>query len=168
MAKENNTREFLFSGQTKVTKESHSRACLAQQWRMFLCGHTCSLTKISLILFFAVWLVPSKTEKFNHPRKFVPIRYLFSPKRCSVYTLWFYQRKLIMQVEWGRGIFGKHSKRDSKFSMMRCSKCTFVLIDIEVRLLLILLASMKAKVHLYQKYVSVFECLNYVWKVSCF
>ena len=151
--------EFLFSGQTKVTKESHSRACLSQQWRVFLCGH--SLTKI-LPIFFAVWLVPSKSEKFNHPWKFVPIRYLFSPKRCNVYTQWFYQRKLIMQVECGCGIFGKHSKQDLKFSMMRCSKCTFVFIYIEVGLLLILLASMKGKVRLYQKYVPVFECLNYV------
>ena len=43
---------------------------------VFLCG--CSLTKISPGLFFAVWLVPLKTAKFNHPRKFVPIRYMVS------------------------------------------------------------------------------------------
>ena len=67
--------EFLsvVSGWTKVTKERYSRACLAQRQRMFLRGH--SLTKISLGLFFAIWLVPSQNAKFNHPRKFVPIRY---------------------------------------------------------------------------------------------
>ena len=35
-----------------------------------------------------------------------------------------------------------------------------MLIDVEVGLLLTFLASMKAKVRLYQKYVSVFECLH--------
>ena len=64
--------EFLFSGWTKVTKERHSRACLAQRRRVFLRGR--SLTKFSSGLFFAVWLVPSKTAKFNHPQKFVPLR----------------------------------------------------------------------------------------------
>ena len=67
-----------------------------------------------------------------------------------------YQRKLIMHVECGRAIFGKHSK----FSTMRCRKLNFVLIDFEVGLLLTFLASMKAKVRLYQKYVSVFGCLH--------
>ena len=45
MAKENNTRSFslVVSGWTKVTKERHSRACLAQRWRVFLRGR--SLTK---------------------------------------------------------------------------------------------------------------------------
>ena len=41
-----------------------------------------------------------------------------------------------------------------------CSKCNFVLIDVEVGLLLTFLASMKAKVHLYKKYVSVLGCLH--------
>ena len=63
--------EFLFSGWMKVTKERHFRACLAQQQHVFLRG--CSLTKILPGLFFAVQLVPSKTVKFNHPWKFVPI-----------------------------------------------------------------------------------------------
>ena len=45
MAKENNTRSFspVVSGWTKVTKERHSQACLAQQRRVFLRGR--SLTK---------------------------------------------------------------------------------------------------------------------------
>ena len=43
-----------------------------------------------------------------------------------------------------------------KFSTMRCRKCNFVLIDIEVELLLTFLVSMKTKVRLYQKYVSIF------------
>ena len=68
----------------------------------------------------------------------------------------FYQRKLIMHVECGRAVFGKHSK----LSMMRCRKRNFVLIDVEVGLLLTFLASMKAKICLYQKYVSVFGCLH--------
>ena len=51
--------------------------------------------------------------------------------------------------ECGRAIFGKHSK----FSMMHCRKCNFVLIDVEVELLLTFLASMKAKVCLYQVYI---------------
>ena len=67
-----------------------------------------------------------------------------------------------MEVNYARGIwvcrFGKHSK----FSMMHCRKCKFVLIDVKVGLLLTFLASMKAKVHvrLYQKYVSVFGRLD--------
>ena len=61
-----------------------------------------------------------------------------------------------MHVECGRAVFGKHSK----FSTMRCRKCNFVLIDVEVGLLLTFLASMKAKVRLYQKCVSVFGCLH--------
>ena len=48
--------------------------------------------------------------------------------------------------------FGKHLK----FSMMRCIKCIFVLMDVKVRILLTFLASMRTKVYLYQKYVSVF------------
>ena len=58
-----------------------------------------------------------------------------------------------MHVECGRAVFGK-------FSTMRCRKCNFVLIDVEVGLLLTFLASMKAKVRLYQKRVSVFGCFN--------
>ena len=61
-----------------------------------------------------------------------------------------------MHMECGRAIFGKHSK----FSMMCCRKCNFVLIDIEVGLSLTFLASMKAKVCLYQKCVAVFGCLH--------
>ena len=61
-----------------------------------------------------------------------------------------------MPVECGHVVFGKHSK----FSTMRYRKRNFVLIDVEVELLLTFLASMKAKVRLYQKYVSVFGCLH--------
>ena len=45
MAKENNTQSFspVVSGWMKVTKERHSRACLAQRWHVFLRGR--SLTK---------------------------------------------------------------------------------------------------------------------------
>ena len=68
----------------------------------------------------------------------------------------FYQRKLIMPVECGRVVFWKHSK----FSTMHFRKRNFVLIDVEVGLLLTFLASMKAKVRLYQKYVSIFGCLH--------
>ena len=56
--------ESVVSGWTKVMKERHSRACLAQQWRVFLHGH--SLTNFAVI-FSAVLLVPSKTAKFTHP-----------------------------------------------------------------------------------------------------
>ena len=58
-----------------------------------------------------------------------------------------------MHVECGRAVFDKHSK----FSTMHCRKCKFVLIDIEVGLLLRFLVIMKAKVHIYQKYVPVFS-----------
>ena len=51
-----------------------------------------------------------------------------------------------MHVKCGCAVFGKHSK----FSMMRCRKLNFVLIDFEVGLLLTFLVSMKAKVCLYQ------------------
>ena len=37
-----------------------------------------------------------------------------------------------MHVECGHAVFGKHSK----FSTMRCRKCNFMLIDVEVRILL--------------------------------
>ena len=57
-----------------------------------------------------------------------------------------------MHMECGHAVFGKHLK----YSTMRCRKCNFVLIDIEVGLLLTSLASMKAKICLYQKCVSVF------------
>ena len=43
---------------------------------------------------------------------------------------------------------------------MLCRKCNFVLIYVKVGVLLTFLASMKAKVHLYQKHVSVFLCLH--------
>ena len=98
MAKENNTWSFssVVSGWTKVTKERHCRACLAQRRRVFLHGR--SLTKILPGLFFAVWLVPSKTAKFNHCRKFVPIRdFIGSPcilKIGSIQQLQFFTMKL--------------------------------------------------------------------------
>ena len=76
----------------------------------------------------------------------------FTRSRFWSFNYW----KLIMHVECGRVVFGKHSK----FSTMRCRKRNFVLIDVEVGLLLTFLASMKAKVRLYQKYVSVFGCLH--------
>ena len=55
-------------------------------------------------------------------------------------------------MECGRVIFGKYSK----FSMMCCRKCNFVLIDIEVKILLAFLVSYEANVRLYQKNVFVF------------
>ena len=76
----------------------------------------------------------------------------------------FYQRKLIVHVECGCAVFSKHSK----FSVMRCRKCNFMLIDIEVGLLLTFLASMKAKVCLYQKYVSVLGVYTCRFQVSVF
>ena len=59
-------------------------------------------------------------------------------------------------MECGCAIFGKHLK----FSTMHCRKLNFVLIDVEVGLLLTFLASIKAKVRLYQKRVSIFGCLH--------
>ena len=61
-----------------------------------------------------------------------------------------------MHVECGCAVFGKHLK----FSTVRCRKCNFVLIDVELGLLLTFLASMEAKVRLYQKCVSIFGCLD--------
>ena len=61
-----------------------------------------------------------------------------------------------MHVECGCTIFVRHSK----FSMMRCKKCNFVLIDVKVGVLLTFLTSMKAKVRLYQRNVSIFGCLH--------
>ena len=59
--------------------------------------------------------------------------------------------------------FGKHSK----CSMIRCRKCNFVLIDVEVGILLTFLESTKAKVRLYQKYVFVLPCLHMKsWRFS--
>ena len=58
------------------------------------------------------------------------------------------------------GIWACHFCKHLKFSTMRCRKCNFVLIDAEVRILLTFFASMKAKLCLYQKYVSVFLCLH--------
>ena len=51
---------------------------------------------------------------------------------------------------------------------MHCRRRNFVLIDVEVGLLLTFLASMKAKVRLYQKYVSIYGCLHVVFQVSVF
>ena len=71
-------------------------------------------------------------------------------------------------MECGHAVVGKHLK----FSTVRCRKCNFVLIDVEVAacevgLLLMFLVSMKAKVCLYHKYVSVLYL--YSRKVSiCF
>ena len=76
----------------------------------------------------------------------------------------FHQRKLIMHVECGRVIFGKHSR----FSTMHCRKRNFVLIDVKVGLLLTFLASMKAKVRLYQKYVSILGVYMCRFQVSVF
>ena len=67
---------------------------------------------------------------------------------------------LSAEVNYARGMWACHFGKQSKFSMMRCRKCNFVLIDIEVGLLLTFLASMKAKVRLYQKCVSIFGCLH--------
>ena len=93
------------------------------------------------------------------------LQYSFSSKRCSVYTKSFFV-VLSAEVNYVRGMwacrFGKHSK----FCMMRCRKCNFVLIDVEVGILLTFLESMKAKVCLYQKYISIF-CV-YTRKVSIF
>ena len=50
--------------------------------------------------------------------------------------------------------------RYSNISGYATGKRNFVLIDVKVGLLLTFLASMKAKVRLYQKYVSVFGCLH--------
>ena len=75
---------------------------------------------------------------------------------CSIYIF----VVLSAEVNYARGMwacrFGKHSK----FSRMGCEKCNFVLIDVEVGLLPTFFASMKAKVRLYQNYVSVFPCLH--------
>ena len=54
----------------------------------------------------------------------------------NMVNLSFYQRRF-MHVECRCAIFWKHSK----FGMMRCRKCSFVLIDIKVRILLTFLAS---------------------------
>ena len=64
-----------------------------------------------------------------------------------------YQLKLIMHVECEHAVFNKHSK----FTTICYRKCNFVLIDVEAGLLLTFLASMKAKVHLYQKYMYSFS-----------
>ena len=80
-------------------------------------------------------------------------------KRCSVYTKLFFV-VLLVEVNYARGMWVCHFGKHSKFSTMCCRKCNFVLIDIEVGVLLTFLVSMKAKVRLYQKYVSVFGCLH--------
>ena len=67
---------------------------------------------------------------------------------------------LSAEVNYARGMWACRFDKHSKFSTMRCRKCNFVLIDVEVGLLLTFLASMKAKVRLYQKCVSVFGCLH--------
>ena len=67
---------------------------------------------------------------------------------------------LSAEVNYACGMWAWHFGKHSKFSTMNCRKCNFVLIDVKIGLSLIFLASMKAKVHLYQKYVSVFWCLH--------
>ena len=67
----------------------------------------------------------------------------------------FYQWKLIMHVDCGHAIFGKHSKLSTM-----CYRNATVLIDVEVRILLTFRVSMMAKECLYQKYVSIFLCLH--------
>ena len=93
----------------------------------------------------------------------VTLVFVFTQKRCSVYT--YKVVVLSAEVNYARGMWacrffwqalGKHSK----FSTMRRRKCNFVWIDVEVMLLLTFLASMKAKVRLYQKCVSVFGSLQ--------
>ena len=90
----------------------------------------------------------------------VTLVFVFTQKRCSVYT--YKVVVLSAEVNYARGMWacrffwqalGKHSK----FSTMRRRKCNFVWIDVEVMLLLTFLASMKAKVRLYQK------CIFYVY-----
>ena len=75
MAKENNTRSFspVVSGWTKVQRSAILELVLPSDGACSRVG--VALQKISQGLFFAAWLVPSKTAKFNHPQKFVPIRY---------------------------------------------------------------------------------------------
>ena len=75
----------------------------------------------------------------------VTLVFVFYEKVQHLHEVAFYQRKLIMHVECGH-VFGKHSK----FSTMRCRKCNFVLIDIEVRILLTFLVGMTAMARLYQ------------------
>ena len=65
-----------------------------------------------------------------------------------------------MEVNSARGMWAYHFGKHSKFSMMCCRKRNFVLRDVEVGLLLTFRAGMKAKVCLYQNYVSVFRCLH--------
>ena len=76
MAKANNTWSFspVVSGWTKVQRSAILELVLPSNGACSCVG--VALQKISQGLFFAVWLVPSKTVKFNYPRKFVPIRYL--------------------------------------------------------------------------------------------
>ena len=68
--------EFLFSGQwldksnegvpfSSLSCPATARSCVGVASQKFRWDY-----------FFAVWLVPSKTVKFNHPWKFVPIRYI--------------------------------------------------------------------------------------------
>ena len=61
-----------------------------------------------------------------------------------------------MHVECGHAVFGKNSK----FTMMRCRKCNFVLIYVEVSILLTFLASMKAKVRFIKSMYPFFPCLH--------
>ena len=61
-----------------------------------------------------------------------------------------------MHVECGHALLSS----TLKFSTMHCRKMQLVPIDFEVGVLRTFLASMTAKVHLYQKDVSVFLCLH--------
>ena len=93
-------------------------------------------------------------------QRFWWIRWLVFHQRGAAFTRSFVV--LSAEVNYACGMwacrFGKHVH--SKFSTMRCRKRNFVLMDVEVGLLLTFLASMKAKLRLYQKYVSVFGCLH--------
>ena len=79
---------------------------------------------------------------------------------------------LSAKVDYAHGIWVCHLGKHSKFNtMLRCEKCNLVSIDVEVAVLLTFLASMKAKVRLYQEYVFVFLCLHMkscIFQVSVF
>ena len=119
--KEKQHTEFLFSHGGQWLDESNegapflSLSCPAMA-RVLAWAY--SLTKISLGLFFAVWLVPSKTAKFNHPRKFVPIRYErngsnFHPSCVSymwIYTIRTQSLHILHLVMWYASIASASTK----------------------------------------------------------
>ena len=80
---------------------------------------------------------------------------------------------LSAKVDYAHGIWACHLGKHSKFNtMLRCEKCNLVSIDVEVAVLLsTFLASMKAKVRLYQEYVFIFLYLHMkscIFQVCCF